>query len=55
MAFSIRFNRSAIPFSFRIGLWPIGSRRLVDDDNLAAAQIKDVLGRTPPDVQVPAR
>jgi hypothetical protein len=21
-----------VPFSFRIGLWPIGSRRLVDDD-----------------------
>jgi hypothetical protein len=25
-------QRLTVPFSFRIGLWPIGSRRLVDDD-----------------------
>jgi len=27
-----RLNSPAVPFSFRIGLWPIGSRRLVDDE-----------------------
>jgi hypothetical protein len=43
---SIRSNRPALPFSFRIGLWPIGSRRLVDGRKLADAYGKDVLGRT---------
>jgi hypothetical protein len=33
MAYSkMRSQPPTVPFSFRIGLWPIGSRRLVDDE-----------------------
>jgi hypothetical protein len=41
-------SAATIPFSFRIGLWPIGFRRVLDERKVAAASGKDVLGRTDP-------